>query len=145
MKRFQLSALTALSDLPISGSAERLAGAADSVAFFQANAAAKDQIVIYSSRKSVQIHGVLAEQKKVASPDGHDLQDERFPQTDEGISPIDYLTGWRMMVARSPLKIGGGPVAAWRRSWATCRTRRLARRSSALRGVSPASFRDAGD
>lgn len=51
-------------------------------------------------------------QRRVASPDVHDLQYAQFPQTNEGASPIDYLTGWRMMVARSPLKIGGGPVAA---------------------------------
>ena len=80
-RRFNIAALKAISQEPVTSGAEWLIAAEDSVAFLKENAQS-EEVVIYASGPATYVHAVLAPLKQVTPADHEDLM-HSFVQIDD--------------------------------------------------------------
>ena len=120
-RRFNISALQGISQVPSDGGAEWLVGAEDSVAFLKANAQS-EEMVIYAIGPAMLIHAVLAPLQQVTPADQDDLL-HCFVQTDESwVIQKSYGGGeGHRVYLEAPLRSGkslaGGEKLIFRRSF----------------------------
>lgn len=120
-RRFNIAALKAISQAPVTGEAEWLIAAEDSVAFLKENVQS-EEIVIYASGPATLIHAVLAPLKQVTPADQEDLM-HAFVQTDESwVIQKSYGGGeGHRVYLEAPLHSGkslsGGEKLIFRRSF----------------------------
>lgn len=120
-RRFNVAALKAISQAPVTGEAEWLVSAEDSVSFLKVNVQS-EEIVIYASGPATLIHAVLAPLKQVTPPDQKDLMNA-FVQTDESWTIQKSYGGGKghRVYLDAPLSSGkslsGGEKLVFRRSF----------------------------
>lgn len=120
-RRFNISALKAISQAPATGEAQWLVAAEDSVAFLEENARS-EEIVIYANGPATLVHAVLAPQKQVTPADQEDLMDAFVGPDESWVIQKSYGGGeGHRVYLEAPLRswesLSGGEKLVFRRSF----------------------------
>lgn len=120
-RRFNIAALKAISQMPVTTEMEWLVSAGDSVAFLK-ESTQSEEVVVYATGPATLIHGVLAPFKQVTPADQEDLM-RAFVQTDESWAIQKSYGGGEghRVYLEAPLRswksLAGGEKLVFRRSF----------------------------